>query len=592
MKIVEKIVALRKEMKEHGIDAYIVPNSDTHNSEYTAAHWAAREWISGFDGSAGTVLVLANQAFLWTDGRYHIQAAHQLAGTTIELVKAGLPDVPTIEAYLADNLPANAVVGFNGSVVTSAYVDDLKTKFEVKNIKLKTDVDLVDKIWKDRPASPTSVGFEHDVKFAGKSRLQKLQEVRQEMAKVQADNFLLTSLDDIAWLYNLRGTDVPSCPLLFSYTLISKDKATLCVKENKLGKELKKSLLDDGIILADYEDIYSLTKNINPATSVIYSPTMVNYNLANSIPATCRRIKATNITTHLKALKNPTEMANYRNCFVRDGLHRVKFIKWMYDNIGKVKMTEKTASDYLTKCRESDPHFQGLSFTSIPGFKAHGAMMHYRVTPESDVPLEQESFFLLDSGGLYSDGTTDITRTFALGKLTEAEKKDYTLVLKGHIDLSMAVFLHGTRGMQLDILARHPLWKESINYNCGTGHGVGFFLNVHEGPHNISPRLLDEKIIPGMVVTNEPGIYREGVHGVRIENIMFVVDAAQSEFGKFYKFEALTLCPIDTKGIIVEMLTAEEKQWFNDYHKMVYDKLAPHLDSAHQAFLKEITKPI
>ena len=592
VKIPERIQALRKEMAIEGIDAYIIPSSDPHNSEYVSPRWQSRKWISGFTGSAGTVVVLKNQACLWADGRYHIQAADEIKGTGIDLFKMGLPDVPSIEEWLADTLPDNSIVGFDGSVVTAASSSRMIEAFSYKDIKLNTDFDLIERIWSDRPSAPKGPAFEHDVKYAGKSRVKKHEEVREEMMKDKADYFLLSSLDDIAWLYNLRGTDVPCCPLFLSFALISQNESFLCISPEKVSAELKQVLEADGIILKNYSEIYELVQNVKEYSAVLYDPKNLNYNLESSIPDTCRRIKKTSISTHAKAIKNSVEIENYRNCFVRDGVYMLKFIKWLNENLGKTKLTEKTASDYLGALRASDPKFHGLSFTTIPGYKAHGAMMHYSVSEESDVELEQESLFLVDSGGLYTDGTTDITRTFALGELTEEEKKDYTLTLMGHIDLSMAVFLHGTRGLQLDILARSPLWKNSINYGCGTGHGVGFFLNVHEGPHNISPGFVDEKLLPGMVVTNEPGVYREGKHGVRIENIMLVVEADKSEFGSFYKFEPLTLCPIDTKALILDLMTKEQISWLNWYHGQVYKKLAPQLDEEHKAYLQELTKPI
>ena len=592
MIIQDKLQALRASMKEEGIDAYIIPSSDPHNSEYAAPRWQSRKWVSGFTGSAGTIVVLKNLACLWADGRYHIQAADQVAGTGIDLFKMGLPDVPSIEEWLADTLDENSVVGFDGDVVTAASAQRMTDSFSYKGLTLKTSCDLLERIWPDRPKAPKDIVFEHDVKFAGKSRLQKLAEVREEMIKLKAEYYILSSLDDIAWLYNLRGTDVPCCPLFLSFTLISEDNAYLCVDPEKIPADLRSTLEADGVILKAYEEIYELVKTIDAFSSVLYDNKVLNYNLENSIPETCRKIQKTNLTTHAKAVKNNTELENYKNCFERDGKYMVHFIKWLTENIGKIKITEKSASDYLESLRAQDEYFHGLSFTTIPGYKGHGAMMHYSVTEESDVELQEESLFLVDSGGLYTDGTTDITRTFALGTLTDEERRDYTLTLMGHIDLSLAVFLHGTRGMQLDVLARQHLWRESINYGCGTGHGVGFFLNVHEGPHNISPHFLDEKLIPGMVVTNEPGVYREGKHGVRVENIMEVVEHSESEFGKFYKFEPMTLCPIDTKPLMLELMSEQQKEWLNWYHSVVYKKLAPHLDEEHTRFLQETTKPV
>lgn len=592
MNIPEKIESLRSKMAEQGIDAYIIPSSDPHNSEYVSSRWQSRMWISGFTGSAGTIVVLKEKACLWADGRYHIQAADQLQNTGIDLFKMGLPEVPSIEDWLAETLSEASVVGFDGSVITAAWASSMEEKFSYKNISLKTGCDLIEMIWENRPEAPTDMVFEHEVKFAGKSRQQKLEEVRQEMNKSQAQYFLLSTLDDIAWLYNLRGTDVPCCPLFLSYALISEDESYLCIAPSKVSDPLKAELESDGVILKEYSEISQLVKDIDPFSTVMFDPKNVNYNIASSIPETCRTVKKTNITTHAKAVKNRVELDNYKNCFVRDGIYMVQFIKWLDDNVGEIRITEKSASDYLESLRAQDQYFHGLSFTTIPGYKAHGAMMHYSVTEESDVEIERESLFLVDSGGLYTDGTTDITRTFAFGSLSEEEKRDYTLTLMGHIDLSQAVFLHGTRGIQVDILARQHLWNESINYGCGTGHGVGFFLNVHEGPHNISPGFIDEKLIPGMVVTNEPGVYREGKHGVRIENIMEVVNADESEFGKFYKFEPMTLCPIDTRPLMLELMSEKQKEWLNWYHGIVYKKLAPHLDEEHKAYLQAVTKPV
>jgi Xaa-Pro aminopeptidase len=592
MRVVERVAALRQRMADHKIDAWIVPSADPHSSEYQSPYWQTREWVSGFTGSAGTAVILKESAGLWADGRYHIQAAVQLKDSGIDLYKWGLPEVPSYVDWLADNLPENSIVGFDGRVISSSAAKEMEKKFAGKNISFKADVDLFEGVWSDRPLLPTEKVIEHDVKFAGKSREEKLTEIREYMSEKGADVFLLSSLDDIAWLYNIRGFDVPNCPLVLSYTIIYNSSAYLCVDQSKVSSELSVKLESDGITLRDYEDIFALTREIPEDSKVLLHSKIVNSVLEELIPESCTQIDEVNITTRMKAVKNDVEVAHFKNCLIRDGAYVVQFMKWLEDTVGKEKITEKDAEQYLYSLRASDPEFHGVSFTTIPGYRANGALMHYRCTEDTNQELKEGSFFLVDSGGLYSDGTTDITRTFSYGDLTAREIRDFTLVLQGHINLSQAKFLHGTRGVQLDILARHPQWKEGINYGCGTGHGVGFFLNVHEGPHNISPGFLDEKIIPGMVVTNEPGIYREGEYGIRIENIMLCVAKEKTEFGKFYEFEAITMCPIETRSIDKSLLSENEIEWLNNYHEQVFNSISPLLDAEHVEYLKEKTKAI
>jgi len=592
MTVNEKITALRKVMEQQDIDAWIIPSSDPHNSEYVASSFQGRKWISGFTGTAGTIVVLANQAGLWTDGRYHIQAATQLEGTIIDLYKQGLPETPSYTEWLADVLPANAVVGFDGRVITATATLALEKAFKAKKITILCEKDILDEVWQDRPALPSAAIFEHDIKYCGKSRQEKLADVRHELTAKNADYVLISALDDIAWLYNYRGNDIHCCPVAMAYTLVGQDKVYLCIDQAKVSAELKATFVADGMTLCDYEEIFSLVRELPAESTVMYDAKWLSRALEDCIPQSCEKISTQNITTAQKAIKNEIEIANYRNCFVRDGVYMVKFMKWMEDNVGTNKVTEKNAADYLTAQRAEDPDFYGVSFDTIPGYRANGAMMHYGVPVENGVEVKPGSFFLVDSGGLYSDGTTDITRTFAYGDLTPKEIRDFSLVLKGVINLSRAVFLKGTRGVQLDILARGEMWREGINYGCGTGHGVGFFLNVHEGPHNIGPGLVDEPFLPGMVVTNEPGIYREGEHGVRIENIMQVVESQTSEFGEYFKFETMTLCPIETKPIDKSLFTQNDIDWLNDYHKNVFEKLSPLLDDEHKAYLAVKTKAI
>jgi Xaa-Pro aminopeptidase len=592
MSTVERLSALRKVMKDQGIDAWICPASDPHSSEYQAPHWQSRSWLSGFNGSAGTVVVLLDQAGLWTDGRYHIQAATQLEGTGIDLYKAGLPGVPKLHDWLATTLPQGSVVGFDGQVFSAAQVREMKKSFELNSLALKTDVDLFSDIWTDRPALPSEPIIEHAVSFAGKSRAVKLSEVRDYMTEKGADYLLLSSLDDIAWLYNFRGSDLPCCPIAISYALVTKDEAHFYIDQSKIPAALKENFTKDGIAVSGYDQVFEVVSKIPAESTILLNSKTINVVLDSMIDDKCRKIDEINITTRMKAIKNDIEVEHFKNSLKRDGSYVVKFMKWLEDNVGKSDVSELSAADYLESLRATDPEFHGLSFTTIPGFREHGALMHYSSTPATDVKIEEGGFFLVDSGALYSDGTTDITRTFSYGDLSPREIRDYTLVLKGHINLARAVFLNGTRGLQLDILARGPMWREDIDYKCGTGHGVGFFLNVHEGPHNISPHFIDEAILPGMVVTNEPGIYREGEYGIRIENIMLCQQKGKSEFGSFNDFDTITMCPIETRSIDSSLLSPEEIEWLNTYHQQVFESLSPLLDEEHVAYLKEKTKAI
>ena len=591
MKIKERIEALRELMKENRMDAYIVPSFDAHQSEYVADHWKSREWISGFTGSAGTVVITLDDAGLWTDGRYYIQAEKEIEGSGIRLFKAAEPDVPSFIEWLGDTLKEKSKVGFDGNVFSVDMVKDMENEFDTKNIGLKIEQDLINKIWSDRPEIPKSSIFAHEVKYSGKSIIEKLNQVREEMNKKGANHYLLTSLDDIAWLLNIRGNDVPNNPVVISNVIVAQDKCYLFIDSSKVSKEIELIIGAEGVEIKDYNEIGKILESLTSKDTIIFDSSKTNICLYNAIGKNTKKVQMLNITTKLKGIKNEVEIENLKNCEVMDGVAMVKFIKWLKTSVNKEKITEISASDKLEGFRSQIELFAGLSFDTIAGYKDHAAMMHYKANEETQYTLKDEGFFLVDSGGQYYNGTTDITRTIVLGKLTEEEKRDYTLVLKANIALAKAKFLYGATGANLDVLARQPIWKYGIDYKCGTGHGVGFFLNVHEGPQGFRPNNYT-KLEKGMILTNEPGIYKEGKFGIRTENMMIVVEDEKTEFGQFMKFEAITYCPIDLDGINSEVMTVEEKQWLNDYHKDVYTKLSPYLNEEEKQWLKEETREI
>ncbi|MDZ5253887.1 aminopeptidase P family protein [Clostridium sp. LIBA-8841] len=591
MKVTERLEALRKVMKEKGIDYYIIPSGDAHQSEYVCEYYRGRAYMSGFTGSAGTLLVGLDKAVLWTDGRYFIQALDELKGSRIEMFKMRIPGWPTLVEWLKENSKEGECIAFDGKVFSLGDYKEFKKLEEENKVKIKIDEDLLNEVWEDRPSLPKEKAFLHEVKYCGKSAKEKLVEIRGEMKKLEAKNYIIASLDDIAWLYNIRGNDVKCNPVVLSYAIVKEDEAYIYVDKSKFTFEMEAELLTEGITLKGYDEIGDDIRELKGKT--LLDPNKISAYLYECIKDKNDIVEVSNITTRFKAVKNETELDNLKTCQVRDGVAMVRFMKWLKDNIGKIEISEISASDKLEEFRSLGELFKGISFGTIAGHKEHGAMMHYSATPESDYTLEPRGFFLIDSGGQYLDGTTDITRTFVLGPLTEEEKKDYTLVLKGHIGLMRAKFLKGTTGSALDIKAREPLWNEGIDYKCGTGHGVGFFLNVHEGPQSISPVPNKVALEPGMILTNEPGVYREGKYGIRTENTMVVVkDTYSEEFGEFYKFDTISLCPIDLEGINVDLLNNEEKVWLNDYHKRVYESLASYLNSEEKEFLKKETREI
>ena len=587
----DRISKLREILIKKSIDAYIIPSSDDHQSEYVGEYFKSRQWISGFTGSAGTVVVTPNSSELWADGRYHIQAANQIKGTEINLHKLGLQGVKNHVEWLQDTLKEESKVSFNSRVISVSAFKDMQNKFKDKNIEIVPSEDFIEEIWTDRPKKPFSKVFVLEDKYAGETRVAKIKRVREEMKKDGACSYIISCLDDIAWLLNIRAHDVSNYPVVISYFMIKEDSNILYIDRNKLNKDIEDELLRDGIIVKDYDEVLDDVKTIKNQT-VIIDPAKTNVWIYNSIDESNNILEKRNLTTDMKAIKNKVELENYENCQVKDGVAMVKFMKWLKDNIGKEYMDELSVADKLENFRKEQDLFIEPSFTSISAYKANAAMMHYAPTKENKAVLEPRGMYLIDSGGQYFDGTTDITRTISLGTLSEEEKRDFTLVLKGHIGLSEAKFLYGTTGSNLDILARKPMWDNGIDYKCGTGHGVGFLLSVHEGPHSISPVPNTVKLEEGMVVTNEPGIYKEGKHGIRTENVLVVKEFMTTDNGKFMKFEPITYCPIDLDAMDTEILTDSEKTWLNEYHKLVYVKLSSKLDDETREWLKNYTREI
>ena len=592
MNIRDRVEKLRKLMKENQMDAYIIPSFDAHQSEYVAEHWKCRQWISGFTGSAGTVVITLEDAGLWTDGRYYIQAEKQLESSGIRLFRMVDPGIPFYTEWLAEVLNEGSIVGFDGNVFSINMVKKMEKDLKAKRSVLKMNQDLIGDLWEDRPEIPKGPIFTHDVKYAGKSRVEKLNEVREEMKNIGANYYILTSLDDIAWLLNIRGADVPNNPVVIANVIVAEHKCYLFIDSCKVPSLVKLELEAEGIELKANHEIQIFLENLPSGDAIILDTNKTNIRLYNAINSNTKKIESPDITTNLKAIKNEVEIKNLKWCEIKDGLAMVKFIKWLKNFVDKEEITEITAEERLEDFRRGQEGYVGPSFDTIAGYKEHAAMMHYKANKETQYTLKNEGLFLIDSGGQYYDGTTDITRTIVLGKLTDEQKRDFTLVLKGFIALSSVKYLYGATGSNLDVLARQPIWQYGLDYKCGTGHGVGFFLNVHEGPQSIRNNNNNVILEKGMIITNEPGIYLEGKYGIRIENIMLVVEDEKTEFGQFMKFEAITYCPIDLAGINKDMLTESEKQWLNNYHQEVYTKLAPYLNEEERAWLREETREI
>lgn len=592
MKITEKIAKLKELMKERGIDYYIIPSADYHQSEYVGDYFKGREWISGFTGSAGTVVVTQNEVGLWTDGRYFIQAEKQLQGSGITLFKMGEEGVPTFIQYIVNNIQSGETLGFDGKVLATNTVLDFEAKLKDKKVNFNFEFDLVGEIWRDRPSLPASQVFVLEEEFTGEGVEKKLTRVRNILEEENCDVNIITSLDDIAWIFNIRGNDVKNNPVNLAYAAITVDKAVLYIGEEKLNSEVEKYLYKNGVEVRDYFEIYEDMERVSNSNIIMMDLNKVNYTIFKKLNPEIKVINRSNPSTIMKACKNKVELENLRNSHVKDGVAVTKFMYWLKNSIGKEEITEMSATQKLESFRKEQELYIEPSFDTIAAYESNAAMMHYKSTPETDRRLEAKNLFLVDSGGQYFDGTTDITRTFVLGECSEELKKHFTLVLKGMINLSKVKFLYGVTGTNLDILARQALWNIGIDYKCGTGHGVGFLLNVHEGPQGIrvqyNPQVLEE----GMNVTNEPGVYIAGSHGIRLENELIVQKAEKTEFGQFMKFETMTYAPLDLDGVIKELLSKEEIEYLNNYHQMVYEKVSPYLTLEEKEWLKEYTRAI
>ncbi len=592
MSINERLRSLRILMKDKGVTAYIVPTADPHQSEYVADYYKTRAWISGFTGSAGTVVVTEDDAILWTDGRYFIQAESQLKGSEYKLFKMGIPGFPSYMEWLKDNLKDGDTIGFDGRVFPQSAFEELEGLFEDMDIGFKYADDLVGEIWDNRGEIPKSDTFIHEVKYTGFIGKEKIQIVRDIMEEKGADYFLIGSLDDIAWLYNIRGRDVLNNPVTISYGLVSMDNAYLFIDRDKINGEVEKYLRENEVEIIGYEEVVDIVEGIEKDSTIILDKNRINRWLYDVIPDECMIIDEMDITTRLKAVKNEVEIKNQRNAYIKDGVALTKFLYWLDSNIGKIEITELSAGKKVEEFRQEQELYIEPSFGTISAYGANAAMAHYSASEDSNAVLQEKGFYLVDSGGQYLDGTTDITRTIALGDITDEEKRDFTLTLKGHINLNSARFLEGTTGYQLDIICRYPLWKEGIDFKHGTGHGVGFLLNVHEGPHRISSVPNNIALEKGMVVSIEPGVYKAGKHGIRIENIVVVDRDIETESGQFMKFETLSLAPIDLKAVDPSLLSQEEKDWLNNYHRNVYAKISPYLTEKEKTWLKEQTRSI
>ncbi|MCR1823486.1 MULTISPECIES: aminopeptidase P family protein [Terrisporobacter] len=589
----DRIEKLRNVMKEKNIFAYIIPSADYHQSEYVGEFFKGRQFISGFTGSAGTVVITPEKAILWTDGRYFLQADKELATSCVELYKMGGENVPTTFEYIENEVPEGCKIGFDGRAISAAMGVGLEASLAKKNITISYEGDLLDEVWEDRPALSDAKAFLLDIKYSGEDFTSKIARVRNAMKECGSTIHILTSLDDIAWLFNIRGGDVKYNPVVLSYAVVTLDKAILFVDENKLNDEIKASFGEEVVEIKGYFEIYEFVKTIEKEEVVLVDSNKINYTILKNIPEDVKVLNAMNPSTIFKAEKNEVEISNTKQAHIRDGVAVTKFMYWLKNNIGKIEITEISAADKMTELRKEQGQFIEPSFASIAGYGANGAIVHYSATEESNTTLEPKGLFLLDSGGQYFDGTTDITRTFALGSLTEEEKSNFTSVARAMIRLSGAKFLYGVNGYYLDILARGIMWEQGLNYNHGTGHGIGHVLNVHEAPNgfrcdNRNLATLEE----GMITTNEPGFYKAGSHGIRLENEMLCKKGIKNEYGQFMEFEPLTIAPLDLDAIDVNLMNEDEKAYLNEYHKMVFDTVSPFLTAEETEWLKEYTRAI
>ena len=591
--IQERLSLLREEMRREHLSAFIFPSADPHMSEYVPARWEGRKWISGFDGSAGTAVVTLHSAALWTDSRYFIAAEEQLAGTEFSLMRERIDGTPTIAEWIVSQIIDGdpMEIGVDGMCLPLSEVEELKTDLQrLGGINVRTNLDVLNRIWTDRPSVPLNPVEIHPIEYAGESAHDKIERIRHELLRLGAGGMLVTQLDDIAWTLNLRGTDVHCTPVFVAWLVIGEERATLFIKQEKLSADVAAYLHSEGIDVADYDDILKGVAAYD-GYKLLVDPATVNYTLAQ-VHGNFKVVSAPSPVPAMKAVKNSVECEGFRAAMLRDGVAMVRFLKWLEEAVPRGGETELSVSERLRQLRSEQSLFRDLSFDTIAGYEQHGAIVHYEPTPESDMQLRPEGFLLLDSGAQYSDGTTDITRTIQLGPVSDLHRRVYTLVLKGHLSLQNLCFPRGASGTQLDAVARTAMWREGMNFMHGTGHGVGSYLSVHEGPHQIRQEYRPAPMLEGMTVTDEPGLYLAGKFGVRIENTLLTVPYVTTEFGRFLRFEPLTLCPIDTKPIILDMLTEEERSVLNAYHRLVYDRIAPLLDTEHKEWLAEKTLPI
>lgn len=591
--IAARLAALREEMRREHLSAFIFPSSDPHNSEYVPSRWEGRKWISGFDGSAGTAVVTLHSAALWTDSRYFLAAEEQLAGTEFQLMRERVDGTPSIAEWIATEIEGaeSTEIGVDGMCMTYAECSDLKTDLKHNGgITVRTNLDILDRIWTDRPSVPLNPVSIQPIEYAGESCHDKLGRIRSSLLRRGACGMLMTQLDDIAWTLNLRGTDVHCTPVFVAWLIVAEEVAVLYIKDEKLSPEVIEYLNAEGVVVDDYDNIIDALNSYDGYTLLI-DPATTNYTLSQ-LRGNFNLVSAPSPVPEMKAIKNEVECNGFRNAMQRDGVAMVKFLKWLEEAVPKGCETELSVSAKLRQLRAEQPLFKDESFDTIAGYEEHGAIVHYEPTPDTDVPLRPEGFLLLDSGAQYLDGTTDITRTIQLGKVTDLHRRVYTLVLKGHLSLQNLCFPRGAAGTQLDAVARVAMWREGMNFMHGTGHGVGSYLSVHEGPHQIRQEYRPAPMLEGMTVTDEPGLYLAGKFGVRIENTLLTVPYMTTEFGKFLRFEPLTLCPIDTRPIVVDMLSTEELGVLNAYHKMVYERLSPMLDEEHKAWLADKTRSL
>ena len=596
MTIKQKLNALRILMKEKKIDAYLVPTDDFHGSEYVGDYFKCRKYITGFTGSAGTAIITQDMAGLWTDGRYFIQAADQLRDTTIELFKSGEPGVPTVHQFLNDKLQEGMCLGFDGRTVSAREAEELQELLQEKHITFSVNDDLIGEIWEDRPVLSCEPVMELDIRWTGKSRADKIAEIREQMKAKEADTFILTSLDDIAWLLNIRGNDIHCCPVVLSYLVMMENELRLYANAAAFSEEIRSNLEADGVKIYPYDDVYSYVQSISSDKKVLLSRANVNSRLVSNIPSEVTILDEPNLTLLPKAVKNETEMENERIAHIKDGVAVTKFIHWLKKNVTRTNITELSTAEKLYQFRSEQEHFLGESFDPIIAYGTHAAIVHYSATEATDIPLEARGMVLADTGGHYLEGTTDITRTIVLGPVTAKEKKFFTAVLRGNLNLAAAKFKYGCTGLNLDYLARGPLWELGEDYNHGTGHGVGYLLNVHEGPNSFRWKNLPGNPAPvleeGMITSDEPGYYLENEFGIRHENLVLCKKAEKTPFGQFMCFESLTMVPFDLDGVDPEQMSDRERKLLNEYHKKVYVTIAPYLDEEEKEWLRQATREI